>query len=100
MPPLDPKRLAKLAESLAITFYVLMFLAFLAAVLGSPGTGLLLLILGACAHVARVWIEDLGDGSASRGRVFGRRVEAALAAADLAPDDRRMRLRARPASER
>ena len=60
MPPLDQLRLKKLAESLAIAFYVLMGLAFLAAVLGSPGTGLLLLLLGSCAHVVRVWFEDLG----------------------------------------
>jgi hypothetical protein len=57
--------LAKLAESLAIVFYALMGLAFLTAVLGSPGTGLLLLILGSCAHVARVWFEDLGQGQAA-----------------------------------
>ncbi len=60
MQQLDPLRLKKLAESLAIAFYVLMGLAFLTAVLGSPGTGLLLLILGACAHLVRVWFEDLG----------------------------------------
>lgn len=66
MQPLDPRRLAKLAESLAIAFYVLMGLAFLATVFGSPGTGLLLLILGSCAHVLRVWFEDLGRGQAPR----------------------------------
>lgn len=59
MQGLDPQRLGKLAESLAIAFYTLMFLAFVATVFGSPGTGLLLLILGACAHVLRVWFEDL-----------------------------------------
>ena len=52
---LDTLRLKKLAGLLAIAFYALMGLAFLAAVFGSPGTGLLFLILGACAHVARVW---------------------------------------------
>lgn len=66
MQAFDPQRLAKLAESLAIAFYVLMALAFLAAVLGSPGTGLLLLILGAGAHVARVWLEDLGQAQVAR----------------------------------
>lgn len=58
--------MAKLAESLAIAFYVLMFLAFLTAVFGSPGTGLLLLVLGACAHVARVWLEDLSHQRPAR----------------------------------
>ena len=63
----DPHRLEKLAESLAVAFYVLMFLAFVTAVLGSPGTGLLLLILGSGAHVARVWFEDLGQGRGTDG---------------------------------
>ena len=68
MQALDPRRLAKLAESLAIAFYVLMVLAFLSAVLGSPGTGLLLLLIGAGAHVGRVWLEDLGRrGAGGRG---------------------------------
>jgi hypothetical protein len=66
MQSLDPDRLSRLAESLAIAFYVLMFLAFVTAVFGSPGTGLLLLILGACAHVARVWLEDLSDQRPAR----------------------------------
>jgi hypothetical protein len=68
MQGLDPQRLTKLAESLAIAFYALMGLAFLTAVLGSPGTGLLLLILGACAHVARVWLDDRGGSPAIDGR--------------------------------
>jgi hypothetical protein len=63
MKGLDLHRLGRLAESLAALFYVLMGLAFLTAVLGSPGTGLLLLILGSCAHVARVWFEDFGRGT-------------------------------------
>lgn len=66
MGAIDPQRLTKLAESLAIAFYALMGLALLATLLGSPGTGLLLLILGACAHVARVWFEDLGRVQATR----------------------------------
>jgi len=66
MQGLDLQRLTKLAESIAIAFYVLMGLAFLTTVLGSPGTGLLLLLLGACAHVARVWFEDLGEAQARR----------------------------------
>lgn len=57
--------MTKLADSLAIAFFVLMGLAFLATVFGSPGTGLLLLILGSCAHVARVWLEGLSGSPAS-----------------------------------
>jgi hypothetical protein len=81
MEGLDPHRLARLAESLAIGFYVLMGLAFLATVFGSPGTGLLLLILGACAHIVRVWLEDIGrakrDGMRQRAARTGGRPNVA-----------------------
>jgi hypothetical protein len=58
MQALDPRRLEKLAESLAIAFYVFMFLAFVTAVLGSPGSGFFLLIIGACAHVVRAALQE------------------------------------------
>jgi len=66
MKDLDLQRLTKLAESLAIAFYVLMGLAFIATVFASPGTGLLLLVLGAGAQVGRVWLEDLGQAQVGR----------------------------------
>lgn len=59
---LDPSQLERFAEPLPRLFYALLGLAFLATVFGSPGTGLLLLMLGGCAHVARVGAEALRDG--------------------------------------
>jgi hypothetical protein len=70
----DLDRLERLAGGLAILFYVLLFLAFITAVMGSGGGGLLLLVLGAVAHVGRVGLEDfverrreLGDVAAQEG---------------------------------
>jgi hypothetical protein len=54
----DLDRLERLAGGLAVIFYVLLFLAFITAVMGSGGGGLLLLVLGAVAHVGRVGLED------------------------------------------
>jgi hypothetical protein len=53
----DRERLEKLGEALPILFFALVFIAFLCAVVGSPGSGLLVLILAGAAHVARVGIE-------------------------------------------
>ncbi|HEX4305825.1 MAG TPA: hypothetical protein VHZ54_07320 [Solirubrobacterales bacterium] len=54
----DLDRLTGIAEALERLFWCLIAVAFLAAVLGSHGTGLLLLILGAAAFVARTGLED------------------------------------------
>ncbi|MBS1885886.1 MAG: hypothetical protein JSU06_01735 [Actinobacteria bacterium] len=54
----DLDRLTGIAEALGRLFWCLMPLAFLAALLGSPGTGLLALILGAAAFVVRAGLED------------------------------------------
>jgi hypothetical protein len=54
----DLDRLERLAGGLAILFYVLLFLAFITAIMGSGGGGLLLLVLGGAAHVGRVGLED------------------------------------------
>jgi hypothetical protein len=51
------ERLPRLAEALAILFYVLMLLALVCAFAGSPGSGFLLLVLGSFAHVVRVGAE-------------------------------------------
>jgi hypothetical protein len=66
-----PKRpsartLAQLTDAVPHLFYALMALAFLAVVFGSPGFGLLLLIIGACAHVARVGIEAVAGTGVER----------------------------------
>jgi hypothetical protein len=47
----DLDRLDGFGEALGRLFWCLMALAFLAAILGSSGTGLLVLILGAAAFV-------------------------------------------------
>jgi hypothetical protein len=54
----DLDRLERLAGGFAVLFYVLLFLAFITAIMGSGGGGLLLLMLGAAAHVGRVGLED------------------------------------------
>lgn len=56
-PNFDRERVARLGEALPLLFYGLIFIAFLCALTGSPGSGLLILILAGCAHVARVGIE-------------------------------------------
>lgn len=54
----DHERLESIAEALGRLFWCLMAVAFFAAILGSAGTGLLVLILGAAAFVVRVGLED------------------------------------------
>ena len=54
----DLDRLESFAEALGKLFYLLMAVAFLAAILGSAGTGLLVLILGAAAFVVKAGLED------------------------------------------
>jgi hypothetical protein len=55
----DQVRLRGLVETLTRLFYCLMAGALFIAVFGSAGFALFLLILGACAHVARVGVEGL-----------------------------------------
>jgi hypothetical protein len=54
----DLERLEGFAYALGRLFWCLMAVAFFAAILGSPGTGLLVLILGAAAFIGRVGLED------------------------------------------
>ncbi len=54
----DLDRLEGIAQALGRLFWCLIAVAFLAAVLGSPGTGLLVLILAAAAFVVRAGLED------------------------------------------
>jgi hypothetical protein len=54
----DLERLDGFAEALGRLFWSLMVVAFFAAILGSAGTGLLVLILGAAAFVVRAGLED------------------------------------------
>lgn len=54
----DLDRLESFADALTRLFYCLMVVAFFAAILGSAGTGLFLLILGAAAFIVRAGLED------------------------------------------
>jgi hypothetical protein len=54
----DLERLGANAEALERLFWCLMVVAFFAAILGSHGTGLLLLFLGGAAFVVRTGLED------------------------------------------
>ncbi|MCW2981084.1 MAG: hypothetical protein JWO14_2811 [Solirubrobacterales bacterium] len=54
----DLDRLEGFVDALARLFYCLMVIAFFAAILGSAGTGLFLLILGGAAFVVRAGLED------------------------------------------
>ncbi len=54
----DLDRLSGFADALERLFWCLMVVGFLTAILGSAGTGLFLLILGATSFVVRVGLED------------------------------------------
>lgn len=54
----DLDRLTGFADALGRLFWCLMVVGFFTAILGSAGTGLFLLILGAAAFVIRVGLED------------------------------------------
>lgn len=54
----DLDRLEGIAEALSRLFWCLVAVAFLAAILGSAGTGLLVLILAGASFCARVGLED------------------------------------------
>jgi uncharacterized membrane protein len=54
----DLERLDSIAFALTRLFWCLVAVAFFAAILGSAGTGLLVLILAAAAFVVRVGLED------------------------------------------
>ena len=67
----DLDRLDGIAEALGRLFWALIAVAFLAAILGSAGTGLLVLILAAASFCARVGLEDfVRPGAAAK---IGRR---------------------------
>jgi hypothetical protein len=66
MQSVDLERLEKLAEGLALLFYVLMFVALVMALAGSTGSGFLLLIVGSCAHIGRAALGEFVDGERDR----------------------------------
>jgi Na+-transporting methylmalonyl-CoA/oxaloacetate decarboxylase gamma subunit len=54
----DLERLDGFAEALARLFWCLMGIALIGALLGSAGTGFILLVLGSLAFVGRAGLED------------------------------------------
>jgi hypothetical protein len=54
----DLDRLTGFADALERLFWCLMIVGFFTAILGSAGTGLFVLVLGAAAFVVRVGLED------------------------------------------
>lgn len=83
---MDLERLEKIAEGLALCFYVLMFVAFVMALAGSAGSGFLLLIAGSCAHIGQAALGEFvdrerapGGGSEPRSRARLARVMAPAA---------------------
>ena len=65
---LELDRLVRVTELLALFFYATMAVALLAALVGSTGSALALLLIGAAAHVVRFSLELFADQHAgSRG---------------------------------
>lgn len=105
----DLNRLERFAEELPRFFYLIMAVALLAVLVGSPVSGLLLLILGSAAHVVRASLEDFvesrraredelkaaprNDSSPFAGRP--RRSRSVVPAGDLADDRPQMAMRSR-----
>lgn len=64
---MDLERLEKIAEGLALLFYVLMFVALVMALAGSAGSGFLLLVVGSCAHIGQAGLSEFVDRERARG---------------------------------
>jgi steroid 5-alpha reductase family enzyme len=63
-PHLD--KIERTAELLALLFYALMAVALLAALVGSTGSALALLLIGAALHVVRFSLELFADAQGPR----------------------------------
>jgi uncharacterized membrane protein len=70
--------LEKAAELLALAFYVLALMALVMTLAGSIGSGFVLLILAASAHVGRASLEEFVDEQ----RAGGHRPKSELRAKD------------------
>jgi len=58
MQGMDLERLEKVAEGLALVFYVLTLTALVTGLAGSVGSAFVVFVLGACAHVGRAGLEE------------------------------------------
>jgi|KBSSwiStaDraftv2_1062776.scaffolds.fasta_scaffold533653_2 hypothetical protein len=79
----DLDRLTGFADALERLFWCLIVVGFLTAILGSAGTGLFVLILGAAAFVVRVGLEDFVRARQGRER----REQPAAPQKDAAPKE-------------
>ncbi|MBS1892051.1 MAG: hypothetical protein JST59_12210 [Actinobacteria bacterium] len=89
----DLDRLTGFADALERLFWCLIVVGLFAAILGSPGTGLFLLILGAAAFVVRVGLEDFV-------RSRGRRKEPAAPKKAAPPKELVIEKKTKPAAKR
>jgi hypothetical protein len=96
MQALDLERLEKIAEGLALLFYVLMFVALVMALAGSAGSGFLLLVVGSCAHIGQAALVEFIDSERAQGGRSEMRPRGKLERAAEPP--RRSQRAARPAS--
>jgi hypothetical protein len=62
----DLDRLEQVEEGLALLFYFLMFVALVAALSDSMGSGFLILLLGSCAHVGRAAVGEFVEKERAR----------------------------------
>ena len=62
----DLERLEKVAEGLALVFYVLTFTALITGLAGSVGSAFAVFVLGACAHVGRAGLEEFVERQRGR----------------------------------
>jgi hypothetical protein len=77
----DLERLEKIAEGLALLFYVLMFVGLVMALAGSAGSGFLMLIVGSCAHIGQAALAEFVDSERARGDRSGPESRVKLAQA-------------------
>jgi hypothetical protein len=68
MQAMELERLEKIAEGLALAFYVLMFVALVMGLAGLTGSGLLMLILGSCAYVGQASLGEFVEMERGQGR--------------------------------
>ena len=97
----DLERLDGFAEALTRLFWCLMAIALIGAILGSPGTGFFLLVLGSLAFVGRAGLEDFVLSRREPAEDSGAKApEAVAAAADPAEEPGITIYRAKPSRRR
>jgi len=90
---IDLTKLEKLPDALTLVFYAFMFFALVATLVGAPGIGFLLLIIGAAGHVVRAGLEDFAAQRGEEPKIEIRRMSKPQAKS-------RPRTQARPKAEK